>query len=163
MIDRQNQRYRSVDSSRPPKICRRLLFDRLSIWKVFQVLHLTTYTSSPPLRSPSSGACYHTWVRYELHESVLNNTDRSSQELCNGLIVHQPPNAGRRPGSVGAARWQAVCKKAIVCGRPDICEENETTHSVFLKGYTFWLLRRIQGSREHTLSRTHLRRLYGLR
>lgn len=63
--------------------------------------------------------------------------DEPSQELCDGPTVHQPPYAGHRSGGLGAPRWETVCKKAIGYDRSDICEENETPQSTFLKDSIF--------------------------
>ena len=119
------------------EICPRLLFDPLSTWRVFQVLHSTAYTSSPLLRSPFLGACCHTWVCYEFHKGSLVGADKPSQELCDGPTIHQPPYASRGSGGMGAPRWETVWKKAFACENSDICKENETRRSVFLKGSTF--------------------------
>ena len=68
---------------------------------------------------------------------MLTGTDKSSQELCDGLVVYQPPIACHRSGSMGAPRWETVRKKVMVCNKPDIYEEKETMLSVFSKGSIF--------------------------
>lgn len=62
--------------------------------------------------------------------------DELSQELCNGLVVHQPSYASDRPRRLGSTRWQTVRDMAFTMNTTNVLEGSEIMQSTFSKDYT---------------------------